>query len=445
MTLDRIWGLAMSIVDRFASPVDLKKRSPEFYIVITSCVLLIVVYALSLSHMSLNTDELDSIYVARQDWHYVLMHRDTNPPLHYVVLKIWMDWFRYSESTARSLSLLATAISAGAVFAMAQGCTPGVKAFPILAAMLFLLSAYIAYYAMEARPYALWIMFVAIATVGLLGYLRQLHQGRRLRTAEMVLPGVLYVAGAIAAVYTHLTAIPFIAAANVTFIYGWLRHDPLRTKSAAAAWSALQLIVLLSILPQLLISRSQVNSKALDWIPPTSLASVLRTCIEAVAGNYASSRLWVVAPLVFLTVALFLIAGRQHFRRDGGLHDLLVLIAAGMLVTIGLSFFRPILVAHTVVWMLAPISIVIASLIARSEHRLQKLALAALVLLMAVNTALFLWKTPQHPWREFLAVMKSSLRPTDVVAAVWKTPITELAYYLPESLGTSRSLAAGSI
>jgi len=110
------------------------------------------------------------------------MHRDTNPPLHYVILKIWMDWFRYSESTARSLSLLATAISAGAVFAMAQGCTPGVKAFPILAAMLFLLSAYIAYYAIEARPYALWIMFVAIATVGLLGYLRQLHQGRRLRS-----------------------------------------------------------------------------------------------------------------------------------------------------------------------------------------------------------------------------------------------------------------------
>jgi len=52
MTLDRIWGLAMSTVDRFASPVDLKKRSHEFYIIITSCVLLIVVYALSLSYMS---------------------------------------------------------------------------------------------------------------------------------------------------------------------------------------------------------------------------------------------------------------------------------------------------------------------------------------------------------------------------------------------------------
>ena len=398
-------------------------------------------YALSLDYVSLNPDELFSIYLAKQDLSFICgyaWHADTNPPLHTLLLKAWSGLFGYSATSTRALSLLAALGAAAVVDGIARVCAPRSFRHRVLPSLIFLLSTTVAFYALDTRPYAIWLLFVSLSMLGLAKFDLLFRDDPRPQTRRVLLAGLLYASGAILGVYTHVTTVPYIAAANVTFLWMWLRRRPSRSLPELVVWGALQVAIVLAILPQLLVSMSQLDSHILDWIPPTKAASLPRPIVEVIAGNYAGHRLIVVIPLLLVTIATWLMVGFRQRKDDAPLELLFLLSASGFVVILALSLVRPLLVAHTFAWILIPISLVNASATTWKNRRFADVAAWVLIVSTGINTGWYTWKTPQYLWREYLAEASSRIGPTDVLVVVGNTPITELAYYLPEQLGKTR-------
>ena len=318
----------------------------------------------SITRSLFNPDELFSIYLAKQDWNFILgyaWHADTNPPVHTVLVKLWSQAFGYSEIAATVVSLLGTAAAVPVVFSIARACRLQSFRHRALSSLLFLLSTTVAFYSLDARPYSIWLLFTSVSMLGLVKLGTLLRAAESPPAKQIVLASLLYAVGAVAAVYTHLTTVPYIAAGNVTFLWMWLRDRPSRALPKLLIWGALQAALLLAILPQLLISASQLDSHILDWIPPTKVANLPRPVVEVIAGNYSGNRLIVVVPLVLVTIGTWLVTGWRQRRVGTPLELLFILSASGFVVILVLSLVRPLLVAHTFAWLLIPVSVVNAS------------------------------------------------------------------------------------
>jgi len=404
-------------------------------------VAVVAAYVLTLDYQSLNPDELFSIYLAKQDYSFIsgyAWRADTNPPLHTLLLKMWCGVFGYTAPATRALSLLAAFAATAVVFRIARACAPQPLAHRAWSSLLFLVSTTVAFYALDTRPYALWLLFVSISTLGLVKLVASFRADDEPRLAQLAPAGLLYVIGAVAGVYTHVTTLPYVAAANGVVLWLWARDRRSRAWPRVLPWCALQGVILVAIVPQLLISASQVHSHILDWIPPTTVTGIPRPIVELIAGNYAGKRLLVVGPLVLVTIGLWLAFGWRGRNSTAPQQLLFVLSASGFVVVLGLSLIRPMFIAHTLAWMLIPMSVVNGPQTVWPERRQALVSAWALVVLSAINTGLYLWKTPQYPWREFLAEAKPRFHPTDVVVLVGSAPVTEIAYYLPEQLGNTR-------
>jgi hypothetical protein len=398
-------------------------------------------YVLTLDYQSLNPDELFSIYLAKQDHSFIsgyAWRADTNPPLHALLLKTWCSVFGYSAAATRALSLLAVFAATAVVFRIARACGPQPLRHRASSALLFLASTTVAFYGLDTRPYALWLLFVSISTLGLVKLAASFRADDEQGLARLAPAGLAYVIGAVAGLYTHVTTLPYVAAANVAVCWMWARDRRSRAWPKVLLWCALQAVILVAILPQLFISASQIHSHILDWIPPTTVAGFPRPIVELIAGNYAGKRLLVVGPLVFVAIGLWLCAGWHGRKSTAPLQLLFILSASGFVIVVVLSLARPIYVAHTLAWMLIPMSIVTAPSTISPDRRWVLVSARMLIILSAINTGWYLWGTPQYPWREFLAEAKPRVRPTDVVVLVGNAPVTEIAYYLPEQLESTR-------
>lgn len=111
-------------------------------------------------------------------------------------------------------SLLAGTGTIAAVWGL--GRRAGGEIAGLVAAAVLALSGYAIFYSQEARPYALMMLLVALSTLGALGVAARAGRGW----------WVLYAGAAVAAAYTHYTAV-FALAAQAGWLL-WVRRDALR-------------------------------------------------------------------------------------------------------------------------------------------------------------------------------------------------------------------------
>ena len=387
-------------------------------------------------HLSLWYDELFSAYFAAQGPDYLLRQgwaQETNPPFYYLLLWAWSELFGRSEAALRAPSLLAEIGTLPVVYAIARRLEAA-PAAAWRAVAVYACGAATVQYALMVRTYALWTLFVALAMLVLVCGIRALAAPEPDRDRRCLKYGAGFAAASVAALYAHDVTVVFAGAADATFLAAWWWQRG-RSLRALGAWIAPQLVGLLIALPQLLVIANQVQASEIDWIPQASPLMAVGVLVELFGGPPYPGMLLrtIVAAVVLL---LFLWGAVAAIRRRSPATALVLLIVVGFALLYAVSMWRPILLARTALWLLAPVAIVIALAMDGIRRNAARLAAAlGVIVLLGANTILGTWFSLQEPWRDIVKVIAAGKQPDDLVVVMDATPITALLYYAPGAAG----------
>jgi 4-amino-4-deoxy-L-arabinose transferase-like glycosyltransferase len=370
------------------------------------------------------TDELFSVFWSRQPLGFLWgqgMTVETNPPLYYTMLHVWMQWFGTSETQVRLLGIMASTAAIPAVFALAlEYATPPVA---LGAALLMAVAPTQVAYAQEARAYALLPLLVALAVLGLTRFARHGRWSALL----------LYGAAATVLMYTHATSVFVLAAFGAGTLALLLWQGPRRR---VAPWLLANAGVGVLAVPELLVMAGQTGSHNLDWIGRPSvmrLAELLDVALVDPATPQIHLHLATLAALV-LAAAL----GVALLRRPPPRVAWLLLVAPPalflMLVTL-VSFRVPVLVPRIAVWFSVPVC-VLTALAARDRFNAALLALPLLVCCaIGLTGAWQLTPRTKEDWRGIMAEVAPRIGRDDRVAvAVSSSPFGVSFYGGPRPL-----------
>lgn len=220
---------------------------------------------------------------------------DVHPPLYYILLKGWSVVFGASLLSLRSFSILAAALSIGALFLFAstawtlstdKNSRSKGQLVGILTALLLALSGWQIAFAWEARMYTLGTAFVLLSSYLLIKAIRQSKQKSLL--------WILYGISAVAAMYVHYYAL-FSVFAQLLFILSYIlwqsRGRVGEIVGSRFAWYAagsglIMAIVFAPWLPTFLKQNSQVQQQF--WIPALDGWSVPDTFYKMIWPTAAS-------------------------------------------------------------------------------------------------------------------------------------------------------------
>jgi mannosyltransferase len=369
-----------------------------------------------LDYQSLGYDELFSVYFAEQGAGFLLgegWHLETNPPLYFLLLDGWIALFGDSAVAVRSLSLLASAATVPVVIRTAR--TAGLGEGAWLAGAFYLTSAIGARYALIARPYALWVLVLAIALLALV-------EAMAATTPQQLRRWALgFAAASLVGLYLHDTTVIFLAAADAAFGLVWIAGWKLEWRRLAI-WALPQLFVLAGGSPQLLIIWAQRGSPNIAWMPRPNLAWLIQHTVELLAGpgfDFDSLR----APALVLTLILLLIVVPLRASRRLALGGLAVL-------GLGLLFGAGVLVSRAALWLILPLALLQASALLNVRPGWLRAGLIVFAVTSAgLNAAACLWQYQPEPWRDLLATLESQRRPGDAIVLLNAAPATALRYF----------------
>ena len=326
--------------------------------------------ALRLFHIDMDAywrNELFSIYWIRHSYAFLMTQgliSETNPPLHFVLLKAWTSLFGTSAIAARSLSTLASVACIPLTYMLGQAL--GGARIGLLGAGLLAASPAQIYYADEARGYALLTMFVLIALLGLCRFLSgsALRPHGADRAATRMTGLALYVAGAVALLYTHAIAVFILAALFVTMLLMFV--DAGLGRARIRAFLIANAVIGLLGAPAVLAMAWQANSPNIEWMPRFGLDQLIITVRYLLLGPMTRDvlgKFWIMAMLLaemglscFAAIALFAIA-RSTIKDRLALGMLLVFPALFLLLVCGVSLARPVLIPRVTLWLAVPIDL----------------------------------------------------------------------------------------
>jgi mannosyltransferase len=321
-------------------------------------------------------DECFSVEVARvsgSNFLHLLWWREANMSLYYVLLRIWLQ-FGHSEFFIRSLSVLIAAATIPAIYWLGRLLYD--RRVALIAAALFAFNAYSVRYAQEARSYALFLLLATLSSGFLIAFVREParhnHRG--------------YVLVSILAVYAHFYALLLLGVHWLALRWmGRGGHAPDQSNTPPLAhlrhaWIAIGLAVL-----PLLVFVAKTGAGPIKWIQRPGLRDVIEF-YEHLAGG-ANWMLLVVCAAA--CVAAVVPVGKALLSRDQDWETwrsqfLLMWLFFPVVLTIVLSFARPVFLGRYMIFCLPALLILVAAGLARLRPSwLLAGALAAMLLLCA--------------------------------------------------------------
>ncbi len=230
------------------------------------------------------------------------LRRDGHPPLYYVLLHVWIDWFGEGDAAVRALS---------GVFAVATlplawwaGRRRGGPVLAWLALLVVAIAPFALRYATETRMYSL-VMFLTFA-----GWLLV---DRSLRGPDS-LAALVGVGGVTAALlYTHYWAMWLVGATFL--VVGWVAWRSVDADRRRRARRVLVAVVVggLAFLPWLPVLIDQARSTGTPWAGPQRPTSIVAsTLTDFGGGDFKDAEL---VGAVLLVLALLGVFGRAIDRR----------------------------------------------------------------------------------------------------------------------------------
>ena len=328
-------------------------------------------------------DECFSAEVARIDWHnflHLLWWREANMTLYYLLLRAWLH-FGQSELFIRSLSVVIAVATIPAIYWLARLLYN--RQVALIATALFTFNAYSVRYAQEARSYALFVLLATLSSGFLIAWLRQ--PGRRNWRG--------YILTSILAVYAHLYALLLVVAQWLVLSrIGGLNFDPSRTRVEDAAqmrraWKTIGVAAL-----PLLVFVVKTGAGPIRWIHRPSFHDVFEF-FEHLAGSDSWPLLALYGVACIVAIAPF---GKRLFARDQTweiwrVQFLLVWLLFPVLLTVLLSFVRPVFLGRYMIFCLPPLVILAAAGLARLRKSWMLAAALTIVLFLSLRGAFFVY------------------------------------------------------
>lgn len=337
---------------------------------------------------SLWFDEFASMYFAEQplsrlwsDW----MVRETNPPLYYSLLHLWMGAFGHAEATIRSLSVIAGVGGIALLAALVRPRYGARTAFAVV--LLAAVSAHHIYYSLLARGYIFAFGGVVVSLFGILAMIEQPRLSRPAAARAIA----LYAAGSLIAIYSHTTMLlwPGIASACVVALrWRTLFADRARLLAILALAN---LVVLAGAGWWLYITALQLTgvNNNISWIKPSSgreLARMFSRSSFLVRGIDHGER------ITFVVIAAFALAAVTRTWRMRATQALVVLAVASFVGLFAASLLKPILTPATLFWIsIFPLLLVAIGIGACRTWIGYGLSLALVAGLFAANLAWSRW------------------------------------------------------
>jgi mannosyltransferase len=385
-----------------------------------SCILLLAtaVRVYDLGGLSLWRDELFSRFYPRAGEAFMWgpgRSLEPNPPLYYSILHAWMALAGESDTAVRLPSVAASLLSVWLVYLIGRDLLSARAG--LLAALMLALSASGVFYAQEARSYALEGAGIGLAMLGMVRFLQ--HPARW--------PGLaLYALGVSLALYSHMTALLFVAAANLAIATALLGSRPLLDKRALLRWCGGNLVAAALCLPLATILLSPHVAGAYAWIDPLDLETVLLELSSILLGPASwQLGLWFATAAIAGFAALL-----ARWRPDRTTLTILVLTPAlFMALLLGVSVWRPMLMLRTVSWLVAPVSLVLGAALAPRSRSL--MVGVAVVLSLGLIYQLHRLDTLKEDWRGFIGSLDARLGPPALVVLAPDTTPAAIAAYAP--------------
>lgn len=309
---------------------------------------------------------------------------DQNPPLYFLLLSPWMEFFGATEIGARSFSLVASALSGSVLFLLARRFFSAEAA--ILVSGLYLGSGMALHYAQEARSYSL-VLLLCVSSYSV--YLALLDRPTVGRAALLAFLNA-------AAVYTHFTvAFAFLGQLVGIGVLG----PPRRT---IALYLGSQLAAVAAFLPWLPNLFGVVPTAGSFWLGPPVPGDLLEVFLQFAGG-----------PVALATEVLVVAVGLVAWIRSGpgavGASRVLVIGLWGVgsiLVCFAVAHLTPIFLPRYVLFALPGLLLFVALQLGWAIRRME--VRWALALALAVSSFAHAERSaiPKPDWREIAAVVR---------------------------------------
>jgi len=367
-------------------------------------------------------DELASLVFAHQPqarlwsgW----MVRESNPPLYYSLLRLWIGAFGESDRVVRLLSILIglSGIVAGWALARRLG---GAAAGLIAAALLALSASHVAF-SQEARSYVLAYSATLVALIGATDVLDRRRRGL-----------MVYAAATLVALYSHTTMIVFAVLAGAT-VAVTLRRSP----RALVEWFAANVLIAGGWAWWAAISIRQATAAHtnFDWIKQPSI----RDAVDQTAIAYLPSFLaevWPAAAVLLAGLAAIVVAVVRRDRRPIVI-VLAVLVFAGPVTLFALSQIKPIFLYRTLYWANGPATVLVALfVVGLASAQTRRRVLIGLLATEALFLAAWLAFWQLEEWPSALRAI-ASVDPHAIVLVEGDAMALAAAHYRPAASDVS--------
>jgi mannosyltransferase len=307
----------------------------RWILMVVLCGLAFVLRITYLDRQSIWYDEGLSIYYTQGSLGQVLqaVSQSDHPPLHTVMLKLWMALCGDSEFSVRMLSVWWALIAIALLYRLANQFSPSTG---WIAALLMALSPFGIWYAQETRGYTMALALVTGAAVGAF----QLISARR---RPSVWAYVLYGLCALAALYTHFYSGFVLLALNFAYVVLRLRLI-LTTRPGRVQlglWILTQVLVLAAFAPWIPFVAAQLQVNATYWHGAVGWRQIVRRTLTAFAVGDTLSDGWAVACTWVMSLwaglGLAVLATRQRDRPSALTLSLWILVPTIVLIAINRS------------------------------------------------------------------------------------------------------------
>ncbi len=326
-------------------------------------------------------DESFSVEVARisrGNFLHLLWWREANMSLYYFLLRIWLQ-FGHSEFYIRSLSVVIAAVTVPAIYWLARLLYD--RRVALIAAALFTFNAYSVRYSQEARSYALFLLLATLSSGFLIALVRE--PARRNRIGYLLI--------SILAAYAHFYALLLVATHWLSL--RWLRSGESSTDGAMLpaqlrrVWTTIGVAVL-----PLLVFVAKTGAGPIRWIQRPSFHDLFVFFV-----NLAGSNRW---PLLAVSTVACIAAvaplGRSLWTRGQAWETrrcqfLLLWLFFPVVLTVLLSFARPVFLARYMIFCLPALLILVAAGLARLRQSWLLVAALSGILLLSMQGIFFVY------------------------------------------------------
>ena len=327
------------------------------------------------------SDECFSAEIAKLSWGnfaHLLWWREANMSLYYLLMRFWAH-FGWGESFLRSLSVLIAGATVPAIYWLAKQLYD--RKVALLSAALLSVNAFHIRYSQEARSYTLFVLLVTLSSAFLVASLRE--PSRR--------NWVGYIATSILAVYAHFYALLLLLAQWAVLRY---LGNPTPTERDSRIKLALPTVwktIGIAVLP-LLVFVAKTGAGPIRWITRPGIRDIL-TFFEHLSGSVH----WPLAALIALACFCAVIPVRRQLAMRSASWDswrvcfLVAWFLGPIILTILLSFTRPVFLPRYMLFCLPPMLILAAAGLSRVRNPWLFAVSAAGILLLSLQGTFFVY------------------------------------------------------